>query len=224
MLPTNITEDVMVTILSNVTALAASRQLGVSKIGLNQAITRLTTGRRVNSAADDEASLTAGNTAQAAQRSAAAAVVTDQAAYFAAQAADGANQQRTQDAYRMAELEGGGNTGTAEYTALVASADAIKKTDPSGVDFTKVSDSTTYLAAIASTSDFNASGMASAQSKSQLHGITSETQQGISDAYLGADMGAEMANLTKYQILMQAGTSALNNANQSANSILSLFR
>jgi len=33
-----------------------------------------------------------------------------------------------------------------------------------------------------------------------------------------------MANLTKYQILMQAGTSALNNANQSAQTIQSLFR
>ncbi|WP_422309134.1 flagellin [Geothrix sp.] len=37
-------------------------------------------------------------------------------------------------------------------------------------------------------------------------------------------MGAEMANLTKYQIMMQAGTSALSNANQSAQTILGLFR
>ena len=205
----------MVTILSNVTALAASRQLGVSKIGLNQAITRLTTGRRVNNAGDDEASLTAGNTAQAAQRSAAAAVITDQAAYFTALNADGQNQQRTQDAYRMAELEGGGNKASAEYIALAATA---KKFDVTALD------STTYLAAIAKDQDTNAGAMAAAQSNAQLHGITAETSQGIADAYLGADMGAEMANLTKYQILMQAGTSALNNANQSAQSVLGLFR
>jgi len=80
------------------------------------------------------------------------------------------------------------------------------------------------LTAIAADQNTNAGAMSTAQSNAQLHGIAAETQQGIADAYLGADMGAEMANLTKYQILMQAGTSALNNANQSAQSILSLFR
>jgi flagellin len=200
----------MVTILSNVSALAASRQLGVSKIGLNQAITRLTTGRRVNNAADDAASLVAGNSAQANARFAAAQVVTDQAQYFTALNADGANAQKTQDAYRMAELEGGGNTTTAEYTALKAS--------------TLATDSTAALSAIAASQNTNAGTMASALSNANLHGINAETSQGIADAYLGADMGAEMANLTKYQILMQAGTSALNNANQSAQTIIGLFR
>jgi flagellin len=200
----------MVTILSNVSALAASRQLGVSKLGLNQAITRLTTGRRVNNAADDAASLGLGNTAQAAAREAAARVVTDQAAYFTALNTDGANLQKTQDAYRMAELEGGGNTGTAEYTALKAS--------------TGFNTSALALAGIKTAQDTNAGAMATALSNAQLHGISAETQQGIADAYLGADMGAEMANLTKYQILMQAGTSALSNANQSAQSVMGLFR
>ena len=202
----------MVTILSNVTALAASRQLGVSKLGLNQAITRLTTGRRVNTAADDSASLTAGNSAQAAARSAAASVVTDQAAYFTALNTDGANLQKTQDAYRMAEMEGAGNTGDAEYTAYAANTASLG------------ANSTAALAAIKLRQVANASTMSSALSSAQLDGIAAETQQGIADAWLGADMGAEMSHLTKYQILMQAGTSALNNANQSAQSVLGLFR
>lgn len=200
----------MVTILSNVNALAASRQIGISKLGLNQAITRLTTGRRVNSAYDDAASQVAGNTAEAAARSAAAAVVTDQAAYFTALAADGNNANLTQQAYRMAELEGSGNTGTAEYTAL--------KTSTGGANAAAV------LASVATDSATNAGAMASALANAQLNGITAETQQGIADSYLGADMGAEMANLTKFQILMQAGTSALSSANQSAQSIMGLFR
>ncbi len=206
----------MVTILSNVSALAASRQLGVSKLGLNQAITRLTTGRRVNTAADDAASLVKGNSAQAASRKAAASVVTDQAAYFTALNTDGANAQYTQDAYRLAELEGGGNTATAEYTTLLAS---IK----SGVTGT-ITDSTSALTQIAAAQNINATSMSTALSNAQVDGINAENQQGIADAYLGADMGAEMANLTKYQILMQAGTSALNNANQSAQTVMSLFR
>ncbi len=199
----------MVTILSNVAALAASRQLGVSKIGLTTAITRLTTGRRVNNAMDDAASLTQGNTYQANARDAAASVVTDQANYFIALNNDGPNLQKTQDAYRMAELEGGGNTATTEYTNLVALNGAS---------------STAALAAIATSQATNGASMSSALSKAQTHGIAAETTQGIADAYLGADMGAEMANLTKYQILMQAGTSALNNANQSAQTVMGLFR
>ena len=191
--------------------MAASRQLGISKLGLNQAITRLTTGRRVNSAYDDAASQVAGNTAEANSRAAAAAVVTDQAAYFAAVAADGNNANLTNQAYRMAELEGSGNTSTQEYTNLKTATGSV-------------GDSTAVLASVATNSALNAGNMATALANSQLHGITAETQQGISDAYLGADMGAEMANLTKYQILMQAGTSALNNANQSAQTIQSLFR
>ena len=201
----------MTTILSNVQALAASRQLGVSKIGLNQAITRLTTGRRINTAADDSAALSAGNLAQSAARRADAQVAGDNARYFQAVAADGAEQQNTQLAYRMAEMEGAGNTNDAEYTTYAGNG-RLGTT------------ATAALAAIAGRQVSNAATMSSALSSAQLHGIASETSQGIADAYLGADMGAEMSHLTKYQILMQAGTSALNNANQSANSVLGLFR
>ena len=200
----------MVTILANVNALAASRQLGVTKVGLNQAITRLTTGRRVNTAADDSAALTAGNTAMAASRLAAAKVYKNNADYFSALNLDGANAQKTQDAYRMAEMEGAGTTGDAEYTAL--------KTSTGGTD------SADALTKIAADQVTNAAAMSAAQTLAQTNGIEAETQLGIADAWLGADMGAEMANLTKYQIMMQAGTSALSSANQSAQSILGLFR
>lgn len=200
----------MVTILANVNALAASRQLGVTKIGLNQAITRLTTGRRVNTAADDSAALTAGNTAMAASRTAAAKVYKNNADYFAALNLDGANAQKTQDAYRMAEMEGAGTTSDAEYAAL--------KTSTGGTD------SADALTKIAADQVANAADMSAAQTLAQTNGIEAETQLGIADAWLGADMGAEMANLTKYQIMMQAGTSALSSANQSAQSILGLFR
>ena len=200
----------MVTILSNVNALAASRQLGVTKIDLNKTITRLTTGRRVNTASDDAASLDAGNTAMASSRSAAASVYKSQAAYFVALKDDGANQQLTELAYKMAELEGGGNSALQEYSDLKTATGAAT--------------STLALASIAASQKTNAAAMSKALSDAQLSGITAETQLGIADSYLGADMGAEMANLTKYQIMMQAGTSALSNANQSAQTILGLFR
>ena len=111
----------------------------------------------------------------------------------------------------MAEMECAGNTADAEYTAYTGNA-SLGTT------------ATAALAAIKSRQVSNAATMSAALSSAQSFGISAETNQGIADAWLGADMGAEMANLTKYQILMQAGTSALNNANQSAQSVLSLFR
>jgi flagellin-like hook-associated protein FlgL len=201
----------MVTILANVNALAASRQLGVSKIGLNTAITRLTTGRRVNNAADDSAALTAGNTAMAKSREAAAKVYKSNADYFVALNKDGAEAQNTQLAYRMAEMEGAGTTADAEYTTYAANTSLG-------------TDSAAALTAIAGRQVTNAASMSTALNDANLNGIEAETQLGIADAWLGADMGAEMANLTKYQIMMQAGTSALNNANQSAQTVLGLFR
>ena len=215
----------MVSILSNVNALAASRQLGVTKLGLSQAITRLTTGKRVNTAADDAASLGSGNTAQALARNLQATVVTSQVSYFQAQAKDATYEEATNLAYRLAELEGGSNSGTAEYTNVLAQVNGIGTADgATGSVLATVTNSTGALAAIATARNTYASTMSTTQSAANLSGIKAENQSSIADAYLGADMGAEMANLTKFQIMMQAGTSALNNANQSSQTIMRLFQ
>ena len=200
----------MVTILANVSALAASRQIGVTKVGLNTAIERLTTGRRINHASDDSAGLIAGNTAMAGARNAGAQVTKANAAYFVALGTDGANAQKTQDAYRMAEMEGAGTTADAEYTALQTSAGGTT--------------AALALSSIAANQVTNAAAMSAALSTANTQGIAHESALGVADAWLGADMGAEMANLTKYQIMMQAGVSALSSANQSAQSVLGLFR
>lgn len=47
----------MASILNNVSALGATRQLGITNLGLQQTIERLTTGRRINRASDDAAGL-----------------------------------------------------------------------------------------------------------------------------------------------------------------------
>lgn len=51
----------MASILNNVSALGASRQLGVTNAGLNKTIERLTTGKRINRASDDAAGLAISN-------------------------------------------------------------------------------------------------------------------------------------------------------------------
>ena len=84
--------------------------------------------------------------------------------------------------------------------------------------------SSSALAAIATLRATLAASMASAQSQTNLAQILSENDTSQSDAIMGADIGAETVNLTKYQILMQAGTSALAQANSSSQSVLALFR
>jgi flagellin len=226
----------MPSILNNVTAIAASRQLGVTQMGLKQAIERLTTGKRVNRASDDAAGMSAGNTAEASARSAAGAVKIAQVDYFQAQAADGYLEEATNLSYRLAELEGSGNGSTSEATAVKALINNAETQyvaafgligDKNGKSVTAAAtpaSSTAALTTISTARQDLASIMANSNSQATISGITSENQHSISDTWLGADIGAEMVNLTKYQIMMQAGTSALTNANQSSQTVLGLFR
>jgi len=211
----------MPSILNNVTAIAASRQLGVTQMGLKQAIERLTTGKRVNRASDDAAGMVAGTGFTAAAKTASAQVLSYQNQYFAAQASDGYLEEATNQAYRLAELEGSGNSTSAEYTAVLALANSAAAL---GGDATVATNSSTALAAINTQRSTLAASMATAQSNANIKGIAAENNTSQADTIMGADIGAEMVNLTKYQILMQAGTSALTNANSSSQTVLGLFR
>jgi flagellin len=220
MLPRHITEDVMPTILNNVTAMQASRQIGQTQHGLKTAIERLTTGKRINRASDDAAGMVSGTAAEAAARKAKEAVRGFQTNFYDAQAKDGYLEEATNQALRLAELEGSGNATSAEYTAVLALASSAAVLGGS----TAATDSTTALGTINTTRSALAASMATAMSQANIKGIEAEGKFAVSDSINGADIGAEMVNLTKYQILMQSGTSALSNANQSSQTILGLFR
>ena len=79
----------MTSILSNVTAMSASRQLGITSSGMQQTIERLTTGKRINRASDDAAGLDRGGRVRCRGRAANQNVQTDNNTFFAAQAGDG---------------------------------------------------------------------------------------------------------------------------------------
>ena len=210
----------MPTILNNVTAMAASRQIGITQLGLKQAIERLTTGKRVNRASDDAAGMINGTNFERLARTAKESVKGYQNLFFAAQASDGYLEEATNQAYRLAELEGSGNQTSAEYTAvlaLMASAAALGGS-------TATTNSSVALVTINATRSALAASMATALSMASIEGIKAEGNFAQSDNIMGADIGSEMVNLTKYQILMQAGTSALSNANQSSQVVLGLFR
>lgn len=210
----------MPTILNNVTAMAASRQIGVTQHGLKQAIERLTTGKRINRASDDAAGMVNGTSFERIARDASMRVKGYQNNFFAAQASDGYLEEATAQALRLAELEGSGNSTSAEYTAVLALAASAAALGGS----TATTNSSTALATINATRSSLAASMATALSSASIEGIKAEGNFAQSDNIMGADIGSEMVNLTKFQILMQAGTSALGNANQSAQVVLGLFR
>lgn len=102
----------MSSILNNVAALNASRQLGITGGNLQQTIERLTTGKRINKASDDAAGLAIGNKLNAdikiatqAQRNA-----NDGVSYL--QVADGALDSVTQLLTRASQLAQQAQTGT----------------------------------------------------------------------------------------------------------------
>jgi flagellin len=210
--------------------MAASRQIGVTKAGLTQAIERLTTGKRINRASDDAAGLATGTAMDANARSTAASVKGFQTQFFTAQAGDSALQEATNQATRLAELEGSGNTAAAEYTSVkglvstAALAGGMTAANIGTMLASATSASTLALSTIATARNGFAAQMATAQSQANLAGIQSESSYAQADNIMGADIGAETVNLTKFQIMMQAGTSALSQANQSSQSVLALFR
>lgn len=102
----------MVSILSNVAAMGATRSLQASTLGLNQTIERLSTGKRINRASDDAAGLGISNRlgadiriAQQARRNA-----FDGVSYL--QVADGVLDEITQSLTRASELAEQARTGT----------------------------------------------------------------------------------------------------------------
>ncbi len=125
-------------ILNNVAALNASRQLGITGQGLNQAIERLTSGKRINRASDDAAGLAIANRLGADVRVAGQGRrnANDGISYL--QVADGVTEEITNLLTRAAELAeqaasgtSGADNGTgktainAEYQNIIATINDI---------------------------------------------------------------------------------------------------
>jgi flagellin len=126
----------MASILNNVSALGASRQLGVTAGGLQQTIERLTTGRRINRASDDAAGLGISNKLGADIRIAAQGKRNANDGTSFLQVADGVLDEVTNLLTRAAELAQQAATGTisntnrsnidAEYQNIMTTVNDIK--------------------------------------------------------------------------------------------------
>ena len=267
----------MASIINNVGALNAKRNLANSQGGLNKTINRLSTGLRINRADDDAAGLQISNNLRADIR------VLNQAKR---NANDGLGRLAVMDlsseeatnllsrAAELAEQAASGTTSTAGRTALNQEFGEIKEAlnaldsdtkfdgaEVFGADFTvRVGEAATEAVTVTAfgldatslsinandlTSSGNAStalgailtaiesvsakrggvGAKSARLQTIVNslGISSENLTAAESQIRDADVASEVVNLTKFQILSQSGVSALAQANQSAQSVLSLL-
>lgn len=215
----------MQSILNNVTAMSASRQLGITSAGMQGTIERLTTGKRINRASDDAAGLTSADSFDAESRSSNLGVQNANNAYFAAQASDGYLSEATTQVQRLVELYAGGNGTSAEATSVLANANAaMAKAGQSNLSISTGSAASAALTTIDTARGTFAATMAQQQSTANLLGIEAENATAQKSNIMDANIGSEVVNLTKWQILSQAGTSALSSANSSSQYVLGLFK
>jgi len=215
----------MPSILNNVSALSASRQLGITAQGMKGTIERLTTGKRINRASDDATGLGQAENFRADSKVAHELRKLANGTFFAEQAKDGYLQEATDLVQRNVELAAGGNSGAAEMNSVATL--AVAAAAKAGITITGPTDLTTAstaLTAIATARATIAATMATAQSNANLDGIEEENQTAQMSNIMDADIGSEVVNLTKWQILSQAGTSALSQANQASQNVLGLLK
>lgn len=273
---------------TNYASLVTQNTLNSTNSMLTSAMERLSTGYRINSAADDAAGLSIANKLEAQNRGMGVAMRNSQDAISMLQTADGALEELTNIAYRMKDLATQGANGTngakelealnAEYQELESEATRILQNTSYGAGQTllqgtaadgKLAAAVTFqigaskdetlsvdisgdLAAI----DFSTTGVldTNANANAEIdvvqglfdninkvrsslganinrldHTINnlsniSENMAAAKGRITDADFAIESSNMTKNQMLMQAGTTVLSQTNQLTGMAISLLR
>ena len=274
----------MTVIGTNVGALRAGAASNMAQVSLNQAMERLSTGKRINSAKDDAAGLAISSSMGAQIRSMNQAIRNANDGMSMAQTADGALGEVSNMLQRMRELATQSASGTysaddrtnmnTEVTALktqigsilsntkfngvglfdgtagtagsVAIQTGAGSTDTVTVSFASITTTTLGVNASAVDTVANATatlgavdtaltklntaragfGAAQNQLQSVVNNVTTNATN-LSDARSrieDTDFSAESTNLAKAQILAQASTAMLAQANQSAQGVLKLLQ
>jgi flagellin len=232
---------------TNVSALFAGAALNKSANALQTAQTRLSSGLRINSAKDDATGLTIATGYDSDIRGTNMAVRNSNDAISKAQTNDGYAAQITENLQRLREIAvqlGGTATGT-ETTALVAenarlagktAAVGAVVTDGDGGTVTALSaaiTATTGTTVSAIDADITAVSASRANYGADMvtfGSVVSGLQNAsvnLSASYsriMDTDYAAETQNMTRNNILQQAGTAVLSQANQTPNSVLGLLR
>lgn len=236
---------------TNLYSLNAQRNLSKNSLGLQSAIERLSSGLRVNSAKDDAAGLAVALGQDSAARGISASIRNSSDQISQAQIADGALQVVGDILLRMSELDSQAASTTlnstqkgyidSEYQALNDSIQTIQDNailngaTAFAQDISSVAGPAgtagTASQAIADALDDVAANRATAgavmnnlQFQIQSYEVNYENTMAAKSRVMDADFAAETANLSRFQILQQAGTAMVAQANSIPQNVLSLLR
>lgn len=229
------------TINTNTYSLNAQRNLSKNSLGLASALERLSSGLRVNSSKDDAAGLAIGMDMEKAARGLSSDIRTASDNISKAQIADGALSVVGDMVQRIAELvaqQGNSNltstqTGyiSTEITKLVSEANTIQDNAKFNgtVAFTKstiscAADMTSQLSAVASLRATQGATMNTEEFKIQSYQVNYENTMAAKSRIMDADFAEETSRLARFQILQQAGTAMIAQANAIPQNVLSLLR
>jgi flagellin len=224
---------------TNVMSLNAQRNLNKNALSLATSVQRLSSGLRVNSARDDAAGLAVGMSLESNVRSLSVQIRNEADTISAAQTLDGGLGVATDILQRMNELavQALGTNGAAEaskiqveYAALSTELGNITGVTAPGGAVTAVSAAVAAASAIATELGNVAGARASLGAAISVAEFTiqrlearRENDAAARSRIMDADFAMETANLTRGQILQQAGTAMVAQANQIPNTVLSLL-
>lgn len=232
---------------TNISSLFGAAALNKSNLSLQQAMERLSSGKRINSAKDDITGMVTAAGYESKYRGADIAIRNANDGISKAQTNDGYHEQVYNNLQRLREIavQLGGTASGAEATALVAENTRILgKVTATGSVTVDSSGGTVAGTGVAATLagtltvagiDADLTAVTGARAKygadmatfqSAVNSMTLESVN-VKAAYsriMDTDYASETANMTRNQILQQAGTAMLAQANQIPNMVLSLLR
>lgn len=227
-------------IATNIYSLNAQKNLAKNSLGLATALERLSSGLRVNSAKDDAAGLAIGMTMDNYARSISASIRAESDTISKAQIADGALQTVGDIALRMSELVSqynnyAGDTTSQGYistelSSLSSAAGTVQTnaTFNGATTFASISVTSanvaTAIGSIASLRATQGATINTSEFKIQSHRTNFENQMAAKSRIMDADYAQETSSLARYQILQQAGTAMVAQANGVPQNVLSLLR
>ena len=223
---------------TNVMSLNSQRHLNKNAMSLATAVERLSSGLRVNSARDDAAGLAVGMTLDSSVRGLSVQIRNAADNISSAQTADGRLGVATDILQRMNELavQAQGTNGAAnaakiavEFNALdgqlvALGATAVTTAFTSANAVAVAGSIGNILDNVATARAGYGAAIAQAEFNIQAFEVDRENTAAALSRIMDADFAMETANLTRGQILQQAGTAMVAQANQIPNNVLTLLR
>lgn len=224
---------------TNTYSLNAQKNLAKNSLGLASALERLSSGLRVNSARDDASGLASGVQIDAAARVTNVTIRQEGDKISAAQIADGALAVVGDIMTRIIELNAGGTATSAATSAernlLSAQATTVQADANTaigvfgGTTFTSVAvagteSATSSLKTVTDARVTQGSIMNNAEFAIQAKRAAYENQKAAQSRIMDADFAVETSNLSRFQVLQQAGTAMVAQANAVPQNVLALLR